>query len=117
VPPALWQRVHGATPVLVVLQFGHEEQTERIFRRRILDNGSIPYVFVGIPTRAPPARSPLLSRVSYGASVASQPRVISQKIRSVHQISPKCKKLLRSCGSVSQCNGNVSERCKEMVIS
>jgi hypothetical protein len=39
-------RVHGATPVLVVLQFGHEEQPEQMLRRRILDDASIPYVFV-----------------------------------------------------------------------
>ena len=41
-------RVHGATPVLVVLQFGHEEQPEQVLRRRILDDASIPYVFVEI---------------------------------------------------------------------
>jgi hypothetical protein len=41
-------RGQGATPVLVVLQFGHEEQPERTLRRRILDDASIPYVFVEI---------------------------------------------------------------------
>ena len=41
-------RVHGATPLLVVLQFGHEEQHEQVLRRRILDNASIPYVLVEI---------------------------------------------------------------------
>jgi hypothetical protein len=41
-------RAHGATPVLVVLQFGHEEQPEQVLRRRILDDASIPYVFVEI---------------------------------------------------------------------
>ena len=41
-------RVHGATPLLVVLQFGHEDQAESMLRRRILDEASIPYVFVEI---------------------------------------------------------------------
>ena len=31
-------RAHGATPLLVVLQFGHEERPEQMLRRRILDN-------------------------------------------------------------------------------
>jgi hypothetical protein len=39
-------RVHGATPLLVVLQFGHEEQPEQVLRRRILDDANISYVFV-----------------------------------------------------------------------
>jgi hypothetical protein len=37
---------HGATPLLVVLQFGHEEEPEQTLRHRILDNANIPYVFV-----------------------------------------------------------------------
>jgi hypothetical protein len=41
-------RARGATPVLVVLQFGHESQPEKMLRRRILDNASIPYVLVDI---------------------------------------------------------------------
>jgi len=41
-------RAHGATPLLVVLQFGHESQPEQMLRRRILDNANIPYVFVDI---------------------------------------------------------------------
>jgi hypothetical protein len=41
-------REHGATPLLVVLQFGHEAQPEQMLRRRILDNASIPYVLVEI---------------------------------------------------------------------
>src|SRR5260370_1488585 len=41
-------RAHGATPLLVVLQFGHEAQPEQMLRRRILDNASIPYVLVDI---------------------------------------------------------------------
>jgi len=39
---------HGATPLLVVLQFGQEEGPEQALRRRILDDGSIPYIFVDI---------------------------------------------------------------------
>jgi hypothetical protein len=41
-------RAHGATPLLVVLQFGLEEQPEELLRRRILDDASIPYVLVEI---------------------------------------------------------------------
>jgi hypothetical protein len=41
-------RAHGATPLLIVLQFGHEEQPEQMLRRRILDDASIPYVLVEI---------------------------------------------------------------------
>lgn len=41
-------RAHGATPLLVVLQFGHEAQPEQMLRRRILDDASICYVFVDI---------------------------------------------------------------------
>jgi hypothetical protein len=39
-------REHGATPLLVVLQFGREEQAEQALRHRILDNANIPYVLV-----------------------------------------------------------------------
>lgn len=41
-------RAHGATPLLVVLQFGHEEIPEQVLRRRILDDASIPYVLIDI---------------------------------------------------------------------
>jgi len=41
-------RAHGATPLLVVLQFGHEEGPEQALRRRILDDASIPYVLIDI---------------------------------------------------------------------
>ena len=41
-------RVHGAIPLLVVLQFGHEEQPEQALRRRVLDNANIPYVLVEV---------------------------------------------------------------------
>jgi hypothetical protein len=43
-------RAHGATPLLVVLQFWHEAQPEQMLRRRILDNASIPYTLVEIDT-------------------------------------------------------------------
>jgi hypothetical protein len=53
-------RAHGATPLLVVLQFGHEAQPEQMLRRRILDNASIPYVLVEIDSswRLPWERHP-----------------------------------------------------------
>ena len=41
-------RAHGAIPLLVVLQFGHEEGPEQTLRRRILDKANIPYTFVDI---------------------------------------------------------------------
>ena len=41
-------RAHGATPLLVVLQFGHESEPEQMLRRRILDDANMPYVFVDI---------------------------------------------------------------------
>jgi hypothetical protein len=41
-------RARGGRPLLVVLQFGHEEQAEQMLRRRILDDASIPYVLVEI---------------------------------------------------------------------
>ena len=39
-------RAHGAMPLLVVLQFGREEQPEQALRRRILDDAELPYVLV-----------------------------------------------------------------------
>jgi hypothetical protein len=41
-------RAHGATPLLVVLQFGHEEPPEQALRRRIVDDTGLPYVLVEI---------------------------------------------------------------------
>ena len=41
-------RAHGATPLLVVLQFGREEQPEQELRRRVLDDAELPYLFVQI---------------------------------------------------------------------
>ena len=36
----------GATPLIVVPQFNREDDVERTFRRRILDDAGLPYVFV-----------------------------------------------------------------------
>lgn len=41
-------RTRGAVPLLIVLQSGNESQPEQMLRRRILDDASIPYVFVDI---------------------------------------------------------------------
>jgi hypothetical protein len=41
-------QAHGAMPLLIVLQFGHEEEPEQMLRRRILDDAGIPYVWVEI---------------------------------------------------------------------
>lgn len=41
-------RAHGAVPLLVVLQFGQEEQPEQMLRRRILDEARITYLFIEI---------------------------------------------------------------------
>jgi hypothetical protein len=41
-------QAHGAVPLLVVLQFGPEEQPEQALRRRVLDDAGIRYVFVDI---------------------------------------------------------------------
>jgi hypothetical protein len=41
-------QAHGARPLLVVLQFGHEEGSEQVLRRRILDDASIPYALIDI---------------------------------------------------------------------
>lgn len=44
-------RMHGAVPLLVVLQFGQEEEPERTLRRRILDDAGLPYLFLEIDSR------------------------------------------------------------------
>lgn len=44
-------RARGATPLLVVLQFGQEEQPEKTLRRRILDDARLPYLFVEVDSR------------------------------------------------------------------
>ena len=41
-------RSRGATPLIVVPQFGPEEPLERYLRRRILDEADLPYAFVEI---------------------------------------------------------------------
>jgi hypothetical protein len=41
-------RAHGAMPLLVVLQFGHEDQQEQTLRRRILDDADLPYLLIDI---------------------------------------------------------------------
>lgn len=41
-------RSHGALPLLVVLQFGPEEQPERDLRRRVLDDAGLSYLFVQV---------------------------------------------------------------------
>jgi hypothetical protein len=64
-------RAHGATPLLVVLQFGHEEQPEQTLRRRILDDTCLPYVFVEIDSawRLPWDRHPN-ARAAHAIAVA-----------------------------------------------
>jgi hypothetical protein len=41
-------RAHGAIPLIVVPQFGKEEEVERTLRRRILDETGVPYALVEI---------------------------------------------------------------------
>ena len=41
-------RAHGATPLLAVLQFGHEDEQERTLRRRILHDADLPCLFIEI---------------------------------------------------------------------
>jgi len=41
-------RARGATPLIVVLQFGPEAEVEQALRRRILDEAGLPYAQVGI---------------------------------------------------------------------
>ena len=41
-------RARGATPLIVVPQFGVEEPAERALRRRILDETGLPYVWIEI---------------------------------------------------------------------
>ena len=73
-------RARGATPLIVVPQFGVEAEVERALRRRILDETGLPYVWIeideawrlpgtAIPTRAPRTRSPPPSRPGCGSPV------------------------------------------------
>src|SRR6185369_12037336 len=41
-------RARGATPLIVVPQIGVEAEPERVLRRRVLDDASLPYVMVQI---------------------------------------------------------------------
>jgi hypothetical protein len=41
-------RAHGATPLLVVLQFGNEDEVETALRRRVLNDAELPYLLVDI---------------------------------------------------------------------
>jgi hypothetical protein len=70
-------RLHGATPLLVVLQFGHEEQPEQLLRRRILANASVPCVLVEIDSswRLPWDRHPnALAAHAIATAIASELR-------------------------------------------
>jgi hypothetical protein len=53
-------RAQGATPLIVVLQFGHEDPPEQVLRHRIFDNADFPYMVVEVdPTwRLPWNRHP-----------------------------------------------------------
>jgi len=44
-------REHGATPLLVVVQFGHEEPPEQALRHRIVDDTGMPDVLVEIDSK------------------------------------------------------------------
>src|SRR5438874_12579824 len=44
-------RKHGATPLLVVVQFGHEEPPEQALRHRIVDDTGMPDVLVEIDSK------------------------------------------------------------------
>jgi len=69
-------RAHGATSLLVVLQFGQEEAPERILRRRILDDAGLPYLFVEIDStwRLPWDRHPN-SRAAHAIATAIAARL------------------------------------------
>jgi hypothetical protein len=70
-------RQRGAIPLLVVLQFGHEGPPEQMLRRRVLDDASIPYIFVDIDStwRLPWDRHPNARAAhAIATSVASELR-------------------------------------------
>lgn len=75
-------RAHGATPLLVVLQFGQEEQPERALRRRILDDAALPYLFVEIDSawRLPWDRHPN-ARAAHAIATAIAARLGAQSAR------------------------------------
>src|SRR5258708_1195109 len=75
-------QAHEATPLLVVLQFGHEAQPEQMLRRRILDDASIPYVLVEIDSswrlpwdRHPNARAALAIATAIVTELRERPAV------------------------------------------
>ena len=72
-------RVHRATPLLVVLQFGAEAPPERTLRRRILDDAGLPYLFVEIDStwRLPWDRHPN-ARAAHAIAAAIAARLQSQ---------------------------------------
>lgn len=79
-------RAHGATPILVVLQFGHEDQSEYALRRRILDDANIPYVFVEIDSswRLPWDRHPNARAAhAIAAAIVGELRTRTTLVRSV----------------------------------
>ena len=68
-------RTRGATPIVVVPQLGPEADVERVLRTRILDEGSIPYVWVLIDGawRLPWDRHPnALAAHAIAAAIASR---------------------------------------------
>lgn len=70
-------RTHGAMPLLVVLQFGHEAEPEQILRRRVLNHANIPYIFVDIDSswRLPWDRHPNARAArAIAAAIASELR-------------------------------------------
>jgi hypothetical protein len=64
-------RAHGATPLLVVLQFDDEDQIEQTLQRRILDETCMPYIVVRIDSawRLPWDRHPD-ARAAHAIAVA-----------------------------------------------
>jgi hypothetical protein len=68
----------GATPLVVVPQFNHEGDAERAMRRRVLDDASLPYVFVEFDAdwRLPGDLHPnAITTRKIAAAIASQLRV------------------------------------------
>ena len=72
-------RAHGATPLLVVLQFGQEDQLEATLRRRILDDAGLPYLSINIDSawrlpwdRHPNARAARVIAKAIAAQLGAQ---------------------------------------------
>jgi hypothetical protein len=75
-------RAHGASPLIVVLQFGTEEGPEQALRRWILDDARIPYTFVDIDSswrlpwdRHPNARAAHAIAAAIVTALRGQPAV------------------------------------------